>query len=167
MSNKATVASQIHCVGFQTMKHQTLRLCYGFLQGTQLHHPPERDENSIHWFKESVINTQFIFPPKLPDTWTLLKKKSGAGGTYLVYPWKTILYKHTHSQNVIISWQKTSVHSDIKKKKKKNLAFNQCSCIKEKKKTKDEKANWRNRAIIPKWKEFKVWLYSAFEVWMK
>ena len=68
--------------------------------------------------KESLINTQFIFPPKQPDTWTPLKKKSGAGGTYLVDPWKTIPYKHTHSQNVIISWQKTSVHSDIKKKKK-------------------------------------------------
>ena len=59
MSNRATAASQIHCVGFQTMKHQTLRLCYGFLQGTQLHHPPERDENSIHWFKR-VLNKYTI-----------------------------------------------------------------------------------------------------------
>ena len=58
MSNKATAASQIHCVGFQTMKHRTLRLCYGFLQGTQLHHPPKRDENSIHWFR--VLNKYTI-----------------------------------------------------------------------------------------------------------
>lgn len=124
------------------MKHLTLRLCYGFLQGTQLHHPPERVENNIYWFRQPLLNAQFTFPQKQLDTFlTPLKKKAGAGGAFLVELWKITPYLHTHSQNVTTSWQKTSIHTNIKKKQKPSYSTNGI-VLKNKKKTKDENTNW-------------------------
>lgn len=60
MSGTRVAASQTHCAEFQTRKRPTRRLCCGFLQGTQHHHPPAiMCTNGKRWCKEilQIIDT--------------------------------------------------------------------------------------------------------------
>lgn len=100
MSNKATAASQIHYAGFQMMKHLTLRLCYGFQQGTRLHHPPERVGNNFYIDLNVPYYMQFTFPQMKSKT--LATPCSGGHSTFLVDLWKTKenITLYTQSQHV-------------------------------------------------------------------